>query len=157
MNLFPLYDGVLDIMKVQFDSIRTIYSREKENQSEYYEIFDFIIRNYSQIISLKYLYENMIDDELIQRHLCVYSEQLNKFRYDMIDFVKCGDIHLSYMINKCQSLNTIISVYKMFTENKKVREITKELHISAHTVQVCRYIAANVLAVMYSNYITQVA
>lgn len=148
---------LLNIMKVQSDSIRTIYNHEKENQSEYYEIFDFIIRNYSQIISLKYLYDNRIDDELIQRHLCEYSEQLNKFRHDMIDFVECGDIHLSYMINKCQSLNTIINVYRMFTENKKVREITKELRISAHTVQMCRYIAANVLAVMYSNYLAQVA
>lgn len=144
------------MMKVQVNSIRSIYNLQKEKQSEYYEIFDFIIRNYNQIISLKYLYDNMIDEKLIQKHLCAYGEQLNKFRYDMIDFVKCGDIHLSYMINKCQSRNTIISVYKMFTESKKVREITKELHISEHTVQQCRYIVANVLADMYSNYHTQV-
>lgn len=138
-------------MSIHSNSLKTLYREQTKDKSIYFKLFSYVIEHYQALKVTSDLYLSIGNEGLLSYRLSSIADILADFRPEMLDIVKYGDVHLAYLINKRVNLQVIITVYNLILSGKTVRDITSTLHISEHTVKMCKDIAANFLSKLYCS------
>lgn len=138
-------------------TINALYKYHLTHKAADFDLFSYILNNYSRLESMKSLFNTNSNQDTFLGCLKENGMVPRNFTMDMLSYVECGDIHLSYVSQKKKCVNHLIKVFYLYQKGATVREFIDTLGISAHTVKKCKYIIVNSLALSYRKLYSNVA
>lgn len=123
---------------MQRETILWLYTKEKNTKAQNYEMFNYLIKHYEALCTI---YISCGENK---------SGYIDGVPLSALEFIKDADVHLSYYTCTRKHLVLLKKVFKLSSQGKTVRAISKELGISLTQVVRCHFIVVNYLAHMYS-------
>ena len=93
------------------NGLKKIYESELIRKSEYYAVFDSLLRHFRYAEAMICQEAGAVDSHDTGRLLLGNEELYMKYNADMIPFLRSGAIHLGYLLGEQKHKATIIKIY----------------------------------------------
>lgn len=135
------------------NGLKPLFEKEHACESDYYNIFNAICRNFTQATKLLELDLNNLNQQDVADIILTDKSLHSLFNMDIITYLDLGSSHLAYLLSDTiRQKSLIIKIYDLTISGLTVRQIKSMLQLSEHTIIRCKYIAINELANLYQLY-----
>lgn len=138
-------------MAAHESSLNSVYTQQMEHVSPLYDLFELIICNFDELKTLCNLYLSVGNEKSLVKFLSSSNPLFKDFRFNMINWLKNGDIHLSLKFSNSPNKYILLGVYRDILSGCTIRQIEEVHHLSPRSIIRCKSICINYLASSYNN------
>lgn len=109
-------------------SLNSVYYQQMEQISPLYDLFELIICNFEELKTTCSLYLSVGNEKSLVDFLSSSNPLFKDFRFDMINWLENGDIHLSIKFRDSANKIFLLNVYRALLSGCTIRNIAEVQH-----------------------------